>query len=168
MPTADYEADLRYPLRIDSDAVDGIFTEHTLEHLGFPDGLRLLRECHRVLKPGGVLRIVVPDVELFLTHYCAGDQQWFDAWEKLMFSESADPQRRRRVLSSPMEAISFVTQEYGHLSAWDFRTLTCYLERAGFVDILRVGFRAGSLRELLLDQDEDDRKFVSLYVEAVK
>src|SRR5262245_26391954 len=45
-----YGADLRYPLLVDDAAVDGIFTEHTFEHLAFDDARRLVGECFRVLK----------------------------------------------------------------------------------------------------------------------
>lgn len=166
--TAGYAADLRHPLRINDNTIDGIFSEHTLEHLGFADAQKLLAECYRILKPGGLLRIIVPDVELFVRNYCTGDQRWFDGWAKLMFSESTDPLRRRRTLSTPMEAISFITQEYGHLSAWDYPTLACYLDRAGFSDIVRAGFGQGQRREVVLDLDEADRRYVSLYVEAIK
>src|SRR5450432_2927841 len=48
-----------YPLKDDS--LEGIFTEHCLEHISFADCEKNLREFHRMLKPGGNLRIVVPD-----------------------------------------------------------------------------------------------------------
>src|SRR3954471_9291523 len=77
-----YGADLRYPLLIDDNVVDGIFTEHTLEHLKYDDVSRLLRECHRILKPGGRIRVVLPDVSLFVRHYAEGDAAWFRTWEE--------------------------------------------------------------------------------------
>ena len=40
-----------------------------IEHLAVRDALALLRECRRVLRPGGVLRIVVPDGEIYLAEY---------------------------------------------------------------------------------------------------
>lgn len=167
-PKIDYGADLRYPLALESNAFDGVFSEHTVEHLTYAESAALLRECHRILKPGGLLRIVVPDLALFIRHYSAGDQQWFAAWERLMFSGSTDPARARRLLSTPLEAISFVTQEYGHLSAWDFETLAVYAGRCGFSEITRQAFRQGALPALLVDLDAEDRKFVSLYLEARK
>ena len=42
---------------------DVVYSSHTLEHFSVPMGERLLRECGRVSKPGGILRIVVPDLE---------------------------------------------------------------------------------------------------------
>ena len=56
-----YRADLRLALPIESATVDACLAEHVLEHLEFDDVMRLLAEIQRVLRPGGVLRIVSPD-----------------------------------------------------------------------------------------------------------
>jgi SAM-dependent methyltransferase len=164
----DYGADLRYPLKINDDSVDGIFCEHTLEHLTYKDVESILRECFRILKPEGSIRIIVPDLSLFINKYYNDDQQWFAHWERVMFTESDDPQRSKRRLRSPLEAISFVTQEYGHVSCWDFSTIKIYLERVGFQNITKTGFMSGTYNELFIDTDSEDRKIVSLYVEATK
>ncbi|MFI6758795.1 methyltransferase domain-containing protein [Micromonospora sp. NPDC050417] len=54
----DAQADLSGPLPIADNSVDVIFTVHILEHL--IDFLALVDECHRVLRPGGVLHIMSP------------------------------------------------------------------------------------------------------------
>ncbi|MCA1675790.1 MAG: class I SAM-dependent methyltransferase [Actinobacteria bacterium] len=51
-------ADVARPLPFATSSVDRIFTVHVLEHL--PDFLPLIDECHRVLRPGGVLHILAP------------------------------------------------------------------------------------------------------------
>ncbi|MDG4770811.1 BON domain-containing protein [Solwaraspora sp. WMMD792] len=51
-------ADLRDGLPVRDDAADQIFAVHVLEHL--TDYLRLIDECHRVLRPGGVLHVLSP------------------------------------------------------------------------------------------------------------
>lgn len=164
----DYGADLRYPLKIASSAVDGIFCEHTLEHLTYSQVDAVLGESCRILKPGGVIRLVLPDLSLFMRNYCAGNREWFARWEELMFTTSKDSERAGRKLLTSLEAVSFVTQEYGHVSCWDFETLAAYLKKNGFREITKTAFREGRCAELLIDLDDDERKFVSLYVEAVK
>lgn len=50
--------------------VSYIFAEHFIEHLTLADGLRFLRECRRVLRDDGVLRLSTPNLDwVWLTHY---------------------------------------------------------------------------------------------------
>jgi predicted SAM-dependent methyltransferase len=158
----EYGADLRYPLLIDDAVFDGIFTEHTLEHFTYAEVARILAECNRIMKPGGWIRIIVPDLSIFIENYTRNDSTWFQEWER----EVLQP-RGRRLLSS-MEALSFVTQEYGHRSAWDFATMARLLERAGFTAIRKCALGEGSDPRLLRDKEDCDRAMVSLYVEARK
>ncbi len=46
------------------DSFDFIYSEHFFEHLFEDEALVLLHECCRLLKPGGVIRTVVPDADL--------------------------------------------------------------------------------------------------------
>jgi predicted SAM-dependent methyltransferase len=55
--------DLRRGLPYDAEAFDAVYHSHVLEHLTPDQAEAMLRECHRVLRPGGVLRVVVPDLE---------------------------------------------------------------------------------------------------------
>ena len=60
------EADVRAPmdkLPFPDGSVDEIFSSHALEHLGKFDVARVLREWHRVLRPGGKLTVRVPDLK---------------------------------------------------------------------------------------------------------
>ena len=55
--------DVSSGLPFPSNHFDAVYHSHVLEHLAPADGELLIAECFRVLKPGGVLRIVVPDLE---------------------------------------------------------------------------------------------------------
>jgi SAM-dependent methyltransferase len=167
-PGIDYAADLRYPFNMPDGFADGILCEHTLEHFAYPQADRILSESYRILKPGAVLRVVVPDLSIFIRNYQEDNREWFSRWERLLFIDSTDRERAQRRLLTPLEAISFVTQEYGHASCWDFPTMEAHMERTGFRDIAPAAFRRGHCEALLADQDAPDRIFVSLYVEAVK
>jgi predicted SAM-dependent methyltransferase len=159
---AGYGADLRYPLLIETGVFDGIFTEHALEHLSYEEVARVLLECLRILKPDGRIRIIVPDLSLFVENYARKNDAWFREWERLVL----EPRGRRMI--SNLEALSFVTQEYGHRSAWDMDTMERLLTRAGFIDIRRRAPREGGDVRLLRDKEDRDRTMVSLYVEARK
>lgn len=60
------DQDITQRLKFDDDTVDVIFTEHVLEHLDLCDAVRFLTECHRILRPGGFVRIVCPILEKML------------------------------------------------------------------------------------------------------
>ena len=55
--------DLRRPLPFVSASCDAVYAAHVLEHLTPGEAGRLVAEIHRVLRPGGIARLVVPDLE---------------------------------------------------------------------------------------------------------
>lgn len=61
--------DLRLGLPAKPGQYDMVYHSHVLEHLTPANAQRLLEECYRVLKPGGVLRVVVPDLEFIARSY---------------------------------------------------------------------------------------------------
>lgn len=58
----DADVDITKPLPWKDNIADFILIEHCLEHVTGPEGFRFMKEAHRVLKPGGVLRICVPQL----------------------------------------------------------------------------------------------------------
>lgn len=52
--------------------VDAAYTSHTLEHMTLEQGKTFLKECFRVLRPGGILRVVVPDLRPIIDWYLSG------------------------------------------------------------------------------------------------
>lgn len=61
--------DCRCGLPFPDGTFDAVYHAHTLEHLRFGEVMAFLRECHRVLKRGGVARVVVPDLEYSVRLY---------------------------------------------------------------------------------------------------
>ena len=61
--------DLRTPLPFSDNFAEAIYCSHFLEHLDIELADKFLRECLRCLKPGGILRIVVPDFERMAKDY---------------------------------------------------------------------------------------------------
>src|SRR5437867_6643114 len=61
--------DLRNPLPFPSGSVDGVFCSHVLEHFPLRDTRQIIAECHRILKPGGIFRVAVPDFEPAIAAY---------------------------------------------------------------------------------------------------
>ena len=58
----DLDMDITKPLPFGDEAVNAVLVEHTVEHIDGPSGLRFFDECHRILKPGAVLRVCVPTI----------------------------------------------------------------------------------------------------------
>ena len=73
--------DLTKGLPFPADFFDAVYSSHVLEHLKPAAAQELINECHRVLKPGGVARIVVPDLEAIARLYlaCVEDSAAADA-----------------------------------------------------------------------------------------
>lgn len=61
--------DLRRGIPFPDATFDGVYHSHVLEHFPKRQAPTFLRECHRVLKPGGVLRVAVPDLERIAQGY---------------------------------------------------------------------------------------------------
>ena len=151
-PAVRFLIDFRRPLPFADASLDGVFCEHVLEHFGQEDGERLVREVGRILRPGGVFRVIVPDAEYVLRSY-------FESPDELVAARG-DGQ------GTAMEMVnSYFRQRYEHQFMYDWATLAGVLLRAGFTDVVRSGFvnRAGA-RGCRIDDQGHERE--SLYVEA--
>jgi predicted SAM-dependent methyltransferase len=146
---ADVALDLRRPLPIADSSVDAIFTEHMLEHLTYGDAVVLVRECARVLRPGGLMRIVVPDFEKQARSYAGAPGP--------LATDGAGH-------VPPLVALANIAYGHAHRSIWDSATLILLLEQAGLA-AQKQGFGESRLHPC---PDSTARAAQSLYVEAVK
>ena len=161
----DYGMDLRFPFKIESNSIDGIFSEHTFEHLSHQEVDNALSECYRILKAEAKIRIIVPDLSILIERYCSNDDVWFQKWHDLVLQ---DPSRHyMRKYFTNMFAINFTASYYHHKSCWDFESLKKVLTSNGFVNIEKCNYTLGT-PELLIDSDSEDRKLVSIYIEGKK
>lgn len=53
----------------ESNSFDAIYHSHVLEHFSKKDACSFIKECYRVLKPNGTIRIVIPDLEKIAINY---------------------------------------------------------------------------------------------------
>jgi len=142
-------SDFRYPLRFESNFFFGAFSEHTLEHLNSFNAIKFLSEVYRILIKDGVFRIVVPDLDLYIKFY---NKQT----SNILFKN----------FTNGCEAIWSLTQNYGHLSVWNFEMLEFQLKKIGFRKIYKKNYKEGINPDLIIDKE--GRELESLYIEAVK
>ncbi len=83
--------DLHKPLTFAAHSYDAAYASHVLEHLAPDAAHNLLRECYRVLKPGSIMRVVVPDLEAIARGYLEaldqaeqGHAQWEEKYDWMM------------------------------------------------------------------------------------
>jgi predicted SAM-dependent methyltransferase len=158
--------DCRKSLPFPDNSSKSIFTEHFVEHLDYSEEIPyFLSECYRVLEPGGVIRIIVPDAERYLQGYCHG------GWEELAKVRPLGPDHSDAHFGSKyntkMELVNAVFRQYfEHKFAWDYETMEFVLRRYGFPTIHRQRFGQSVQHGLAIDRPE--RAAESLYVEAVK
>ena len=68
--------DVRRCLPYQDNSVKFIYSSHCLEHLSKAEAKKLLGECYRVLVPGGVIRIIVPDLHTSVQKYIEAFRKW--------------------------------------------------------------------------------------------
>jgi SAM-dependent methyltransferase len=66
------------PLPLPDGCADVVYHSHLLEHLTLAGGAALLAECFRIAKPGGIVRVAVPDLEQLANHYLTALQHGGD------------------------------------------------------------------------------------------
>jgi predicted SAM-dependent methyltransferase len=122
--------DLREPLPFPDDSAELIHAEHFLEHVSPGDALRLLRECRRLLRPGGLLSLAVPDAGLQLEAYARRDVGFFEA-EALPRTE----------VPTLLGHLNYLFRGGGlHLYAYDWDTLGFLVAAAGFDSMERRAY----------------------------
>jgi SAM-dependent methyltransferase len=153
-PGIDISCDIREGLPLEAASVDYIASIHALPELHFMDLVGALRELRRVLKPGGVLRLGLPDLDKGIQAYIANDRDYF-----LIPDEDASTIGGK-----------FVTQMlwYGWSRSLFTRDFTEEILRAaGYSETSACAFRETKSRfpEIV---ELDSRERESFFVEAVK
>jgi predicted SAM-dependent methyltransferase len=155
-PGIDICCDITQGLPIADASVEGIFTEHCLEHIPFEACQEVLKSFFRILTPGGRVRIAVPDAQIFVNLYTRAQNG-----ETVTF-----PYHDEYPTYTPMMHMNRIFRDHGHLFAYDFETFSIHLKKAGFTEIKKCPFRQGEDPRLLIDVAH--REVESMYIEAQK
>lgn len=152
-PDLCFDLTKRFPFSDGSAAI--VHSEHVLEHIAYPDGsLHVLRESLRILEPGGVFSVGVPDPGWVLPAYVRGEECGYFDW---FHGSSGAP----APLRTRMEAVNYLFRQGGeHQFIYDEETLAALLTHTGFVNVRRRSFDPA--------RDTEDRKIGTLYLDAEK
>jgi len=136
--------DLARGVPFHDNSVDIVFTSHFLEHLDKDDGFIFLQNAYNSLKLGGILRLVIPDLDTAIQMLNEGR---IDEVQDLFFYTS--------------KSYDYSAHKYNY----NFKTLSHKLELIGFKNIVKLSYKVGECPNLdFLDLYPDH----SLYIEAYK
>ena len=139
--------DIRKRLKFENESAAGVLAEHVIEHIPFLQALGFFRECLRVLKPGGVLRLAFPDVsrfvssralELTLNPTALGYADALDERPGFDLPETA-PERTRAALWQMLTG-------WGHQTSWTEQSAAAALLVVGFAHVARCPYGHGELK----------------------
>jgi SAM-dependent methyltransferase len=164
-------ADIVRGLPVADGSADGVYASHVLEHLTRSDFETALQNTFRMLKPQGLFRLIVPDLEararLYVNKLDAGAKDandWFMLATYLGLSSQP---------SSLMAKAGRLLGGSLHLWMWDFPSMEAQLRRAGFINIRRCSL--GDSKDPMFVRVEEPSRFldasdniVELAVEASK
>lgn len=122
---------------------DVIYSSHFLEHLDKEDGERFLQNCLRSLKKGGLMRIVIPDLDFAIKMY--QDDQVEDVLDTFFYNSKKH---------------DFSAHKY----MYNFSFLKDILEKLGFINVSKVSYKAGKCPDI----DYLDNYPNSLFIECNK
>jgi predicted SAM-dependent methyltransferase len=150
----DISGDIRQGLPIDSDSMDYVVSIHALQEVAYPELVSILQELRRVLKPYGVLRLALPDLNKGIQAYLRKNYDYFLV-----------PDEEAKSIGA-----KFITQLvwYGYsrtLFTYDFiEELLC---KAGYRHVTECSYQTtkSSYPGIV---ELDNREQESLFVEAIK
>jgi predicted SAM-dependent methyltransferase len=146
-------------LPIARDSVDGVFCSHVLEHLSYVDFKHALNNTYRILKPGGVFRLIVPDLQYYINRYqvsltSSNIEEKQNASIAFCKGTRFGVETSRSTLA---RRFNDVFSNSGHRWMWDFFSLTNALSEHGFINIQR--FQQGDCADEMFLRPERKHQF---------
>lgn len=156
----DQNVDIRSKLPFLDRSVNFIFAEHVVEHVTSHEAFKFFEECHRILLPGGVVRICVPGIDKI---FFGRNSKYDVLMEQMGFGGASHRNSCRAVILG-----------HGHQAMWSAELLYIALSTAGFSDVYGCQPRISRYQELC-DVDshwkvvgEEINDFETVIFEAVK
>ena len=147
-------------LNVSKNTYDGIYCSHVLEHLSYYDLKKTLKNTYEYLKPGGIFRMVLPDLEFLCREY-VNEVNKKNPKSSLRFMNDSllGVTERKRGLK---QTLINMLGNSKHLWMWDYYSLSEELKEVGFLDIRRCEFN-DSVDKMFLREGRK-RPFYKLFI----
>lgn len=161
--SGDIRLDVLKGLPFKDNSVSFIYHAHFIEHFSLQENLKIFKECYRILKKNGVLRILFPDLAKHCQIYLNEDKETLYKYKE-----------KGLILLKP-EEFNLVTEwfnkgfyDFGHKFIYDFKTIEALAKKVGFSKIYLVEHGKSNFPELNnIDYYPDTEKLFSI-VEIIK
>lgn len=152
--------DLRRGIPAKDESLDLVYHAHLFEHLSYSEGIDFLLECRRVLKKNARMRILVPDLELWIKAYASDDLFFFKEYAKIL-----DP----KIYQTKGSIFMGMLHNHDHKCGYDFETLKWVLEFAGFDNVTKKLYADSELDNIKSIEPMNPLRIMeTLCVECVK
>lgn len=134
---SDCYVDVTKKLPFKDGSADFIYSEHLVEHLEYPQAKEFLKECYRVLKPNGILRTAMPDLDFFIKG-CLPENQDAETYKKFVQHKNQIYRDRQKLPANMNTALNLICRMHTHKYVYQDKTFIELLEEIGFKNIQRV------------------------------
>jgi predicted SAM-dependent methyltransferase len=148
-PSGVVHADVAKRIPLSDKSVDFIYGSHMIEHLSRWEALIFVRECRRVLRDGGVLRLTTPDLEMMVHDYLNGSSPFSDS---ATTAADAFCMEYRAYANAELGIVKSVIRKLlsgdSHQWLYDHESIEALLHEGGFPDVTSCTYRRGRTPDL--------------------
>jgi hypothetical protein len=157
-----------WDIDLPANTYDTLFTSHMLEHVPHFRTEKTIAEFNRIMKVGGCLRILVPDLKRAAVAYVNGNKSFYEVSRHYtdhlgiggsFMSKLISPGAQTLAISREMDEI---LGGYAHLYHFDFEMMRILLEKWGYEDVREMPYGESAdpdMNENLLHLHQSDRNY---------
>ncbi|MFW6009034.1 MAG: class I SAM-dependent methyltransferase [archaeon] len=158
-----YHIDILDKFPVAENSINYIYASHLIEHFDFNTGIEILKRCYQSLKKGGVIRLIFPDLKLWIEKYINNDDEFFNKYYNHTKKYGLPDLRTNGEI--------FVTQffNWGHKWGYDFESIKDVLGRVGFTTIIKKEINDSLIPNIKYIENQDEiKKMESIYIDVIK
>lgn len=155
--------DLKLGVPAEDNSLDAVYHSHMLEHIAYEEGLQFLQKIYNALKPGGIHRLLVPDLQAFAKAYLSDDDLLLRKYQQHVLGKKSEIYQTKAAIFMGM------LHNHEHKMGYDYETLHWALNRIGFKNIKQTLFQESALPDIkTIEYYEPVRAMESLCIECNK